>query len=80
MIDNLGATALDSWNCLYLVTIGQTNYRHFNNQPYLRTETSYKDGIWFIALTITCQINQGVIVSHYSSVSPETKSVPSKKS
>jgi len=49
------------------VTNGQTNYRHLNNQPYLRTETSYEDGTWLIALTIACQINQGIILSQYSS-------------
>jgi len=34
LMDNLGAIALDSWDCWYLictVTIGQTNYRHLNN-------------------------------------------------
>ena len=76
-MDNLGATALDSLNCLYLK---QTNYRLLNNQPYLRAETSYEDGIWLIALTITCQIKQGVVLSRYLSASHETKSVPSKKS
>ena len=47
------------------VTIGQTNYRRLNNQPYLRTETSYKDVIWLIALTIACQIDQGIVLSQY---------------
>ena len=45
------------------VTIGQTNYRHLNNQPYFKTETNYEDGIWLIALTIACQINQGIVLS-----------------
>ena len=34
-------------------------------RPYLRTETSYKDGIWLIAFTITCKIDQGVLSFQY---------------
>ena len=62
MIDNLGATALDMLiSHFFTVTIGKTNYRYLNNQPYLGTETSYKDGIWLITLTIACQINKGIV-------------------
>ena len=49
------------------VTIGRTNYRRLNNQPYLTTETSYEDGIWLIVLTIACQIDHGIVLSQYPS-------------
>ena len=44
------------------------------------TETSYEDGIWLIALTITCHIDQGIVLSQYLLVSPETKPTSPKKS
>jgi len=49
-------------------TIWWTNYRRLNNQLYLRTETSYKDEIRLISLTIVFQIDQGIVLSQYSSV------------
>ena len=49
-MNNLGATVLDANISFCTVTMGQTNYRRtnyrrINNQPYLRTETSYEDGV-----------------------------------
>ena len=43
--NNLEATAWTANISICTVTIGWTNYGCLNNQPYLRTETSYKDGI-----------------------------------
>ena len=78
IMNNLKATVLDSWSCFYTVTIGRTNYRHLNNQPCLRIETSYEDEIWLIALTIACQIDQGIVLLQYPLA--ETKSVSTTKS
>ena len=77
----MGLYTVETANILICtVTIGRTNYRRLNNQPYLRTETSYEDEIWLIVLTTACQINQRIILSQYPSASLETKSVSSEKS
>jgi len=59
MMDNLGATAFDSWNCQHLDLYSN------NRVQTLKESTISTKMEQLITLTITCQIDQSVVLSQF---------------